>query len=356
MANYKKNWLAIVCAYRKEEYDLSATVDGAGASAGQGVKIITVEDKDLTGPGYNRHRGIDAAIDSEVICIIDAHMRFNGDVIRAMATRVKRDGGLLTPFCHHNAECSFDSKTATGKHFYGGARIVFRAQDGAQKTALAAKWNKEAKAGVCGAVVGACYVFRRDWYYSVGAPLAMLRGWGCDEELLSIASWLSGKSPEVFDGHVAHLYREKTPWSVTQAEREAVAINRRNLIHAFVSDAADRKELNAWNGGQVITPSKECERVRVASLAQKKSWLEWKRLVCEPDEINGVQEMREPLADSPKRTHVQNPIAIRSGIQCPHCGYRSEAHPITNSYPNKRRRHRCETCSKPFISVLFATQ
>ena len=57
MANYKKNWLAVVIAYRKEETDLAATVESAKLSAGLGAQIITVEDKDATGPGWNRHRG-----------------------------------------------------------------------------------------------------------------------------------------------------------------------------------------------------------------------------------------------------------------------------------------------------------
>jgi len=278
-----------------------------------------------------------------------------------MALRVKENGGLITPFCHHNAECSFSEKTKGGAHCYAGARIVFRAKDGEQRTALAAKWSKDVKPGPRGAVMGACYVFRRDWYMEVGQPLAMLSGWGCDEEALSIAAWMSGHTPEVFDGHVAHLYRQAAPWqaNMTATERAAVKLNRMDLIHAVVSDANARRELEQWTAGIRQLPSPACERFRQALLKQPRKWGEWRDSVCEPDEIDGKQECKPRIAvDRPcvRKTQTQNIRVPVAGITCPHCQTVYDTLPTTHTFPNGNRRHKCPTCGNPFISFLLVLQ
>jgi hypothetical protein len=363
----KKGWLAIVVPYRKEETDLQATLDAAAESAGAGAVIYAVEDKDHTGPGHNRHRGIEAATDAEVIVTIDAHMRFRGDVLRRLALGVEGHGGLMVPFCHHNSTCSFVDAVKTGENYYAGARMVYRNQDGDRRVALCAKWARDTKAGPRGAVMGACYAFRRDWYMEIGQPMAMLAGWGCEEEALSIAAWMSGHTPEVFDGHVAHLYRAVAPWrqSQTQEERMAVRQNRMALIHAVVSDATARRELEQWTGGQHQEPSPECERFRLALLKQPRKWCDWRKAICEPDEIDGKQaggrgtegtERTEGTKGNVKVKQIQ-PHKIRTlnirvpvaGIKCPHCGAVHGTLPITHTWPNGNHRVICPNCGNPFI-------
>jgi SAM-dependent methyltransferase len=352
--------LAVVCAWREGETDLQATIDDAGRSAGEGVTIYPVEDQAHEGPGRTRNRGIEAASGADVICVIDAHMRFEGDVLARMARHVARSGGLVCPMVHHNAECSM-----TGPH-YAGARIVYRAKDGNAQNALAGKWSRDLTPGPRGCVMGACYVFRRDWYMLAGQPLAALPGWGCDEEALSIAAWLSGHTPEVFDGHAAHLYRPRPPWAVTDADHAAVHASRIALVHCVATDLTDRRELETWQRARVpegipACTSPEAERFRVALLAMPRKWRQWRQAVCEPDELDGVQAGAVAIpVDRPKERPSAprpTPTTMMHGVTCTHC--RSVFDPLkirtVNTYPNGNRRHICPQCGNPFISLFRAT-
>jgi hypothetical protein len=196
-----------------------------------------------------------------------------------MANQVRHHGGLLCPKCYHNPDCSFDGKHPSGASYYAGANIVYRARyaDG-QQHALAVKWSNDPVPGPRGAVCGACYVFLRSWYYAVGQPLSALPGWGCDEEALSIAAWLSGFQPTVFDGRVAHRWRDKTPWTLSKAETLNVHRSRASLIHAVVPSAKEQAALMDWQGINLsakgkaaCTHSEESERFRAALLEQRAS-------------------------------------------------------------------------------------
>jgi len=349
-----KTKLAIVCAWREGETDLQATIDSAAESAGPGAAVYAVEDKDRQGPARTRHRGIVAADGADIICIIDAHMRFDCDVLRAMARHVRAHGGLSTALCHHNADCDLTGSS------YAGARIVYRAKDGKSQTALCGKWSKDTKPGKRGCVMGACYTFRRDWYFQIGQPLAALPGWGCDEEALSIACWLSGETPRVHNGHVAHRYRPAAPWQRTPQDSSGVYASRMALIHGVVTDASDRRELEQWTRepvreGVPACTSAEGERFRQAMLKQPRKWREWRAQVCEPDELDGVQSYREPVAvDRPaaRLAPRMNPVSILQGVDCKHC--RTIHDPlklqVLNTYANSRR-FRCPVCGNPFIAM-----
>lgn len=349
---------AIVCAYHPAEPDLAATTKSAMASAGKGAKFYAVKDADDSGPGYNRHRGIEAATDAEVIVIIDAHMRFRGDVLAKMIRQVKEHGGLLVPYCHNNSALSFDDQP------YAGARMVWGSQDDdiKQRCALVAKWSKDQQPGPRTAVMGACYVFRRDWYYAVGQPLSILNGWGCDEELLSIACWLSGHMPLLFDGHVAHQYRARPPWPVQPTSYAKVTENRRRMIAAVCPDQGDRHDLYAWQGNQDSQGTPEVERLRKALANQPRTWADWKRIACGPAEINGNPVSGGATApqqhQEPKRAYRPQVVTPMYAIRCPHCGaeYDPLKLPVDKTYPNFRR-HICinKACMRPFVSKITST-
>ena len=271
--------VAIVCAYRREEADLPATQRSAMESAGAESLFYGIEDAHRAGPARTRNFGIEQADDADVIILIDAHMRFDSDVLRRMARKVYEDGGLICPLCHHDAPLSMDG------HLYAGARIVWTCEENGQRKPLDAKWSKDTRPGKRACVMGACYAFRRDWYMRAGRPLAMLPGWGGDEAALSIAAWLTGWTPEVIDGHVAHLYRPTPPWAVTAVQIRAMAASQAALVSAFATPE-DAAELLAWSRldkwSAADTP--EVRTVRYAMERQARKWEDWKRAMCDPAE------------------------------------------------------------------------
>lgn len=357
MAKAKGPTIAVVCAWRKGEDDLEATVESAKQAVCAGAKIITVEDTTAQGPGRTRHRGIGAADGADVVVIIDAHMRFERGALSTMARDVWERGGVVCPITFHNAQCTFDSG------IYHGARIVYRAKDQRHYTALAGKWSRSTKPGPCGCVMGGCYAFRRDWYYEAGQPLAMLPGWGCDEEALSIASWFSGVMPRCLGVRVAHRYRERPPWNCMSSEFAAVYAGRMALIHAVVTEASARRDLEEWTRSGVpegvpICTSNESERFRLALLKMPRKWADWRAQVCEPEEIDGVQERKPlPLGAPARRTPVPQLITPLIGVRCLHCDTVHDPIKlgVEQVYPNGNRRHKCAECGNFFISHFRTT-
>ena len=362
--------LGVVIAWRKGETELATTQESAEQSAGKGVKVITVEDKTGAGPARTRHRGIEAAGDCDVVAVVDAHMRFDGDVLRGMARQVRAEGGLLCAKCYHNPECSFD-----GKHpgddvpYYAGAEIHYRARihctpanPGGEQHSLEWKWSNDRKPGPRGCIGGACYVFPRAWYYEVGAPWEALPGWGCDEELLSIASWLSGHKPQVYDGNVAHRWRNRVPWRKSGDEVAAQWSCHMSMIHAVVSDPAERAELESWQMDWLrdgamkakIKATPEAERVRVALLKQPRKWRQWREDVCRGDIDDGA------AAQPVRRTSRAAPVSranygsSESHRTCPVCGGDKSTVTHTRQVGSLTFRYRVCACGRRRVTRQVA--
>jgi hypothetical protein len=262
------------------------------------------------------------------------------------------DGGLWFPKCYHNPECTFDAKHPSGASYYSGADIHYKGEDGNGHQALLWKWATDPKPGPRACIGGACYVFRRDWYYEVGRPLAALPGWGGDEEALSISAWLSGRAPMLHPGRVAHRWRKGAPWKLTPAECEAIHRGcRAAMIAAIVPDAADRADLMAWQGCKPAAETPEVVRWRAALLRQPRTWAQWKASV--PIMAVPVPAKIEP----PRRKNTPNLVAAMHGVVCPHCHVAHDPKQlrVTHTWPNGNRRHHCAECGRPFISHFHAT-
>jgi len=329
----KRGKTAVVMAWREGESDKDATVEDAGRSAGRSAVVIPVEDKTGAGPARTRHRGIVAAKAEgcDVVCIVDAHMRFDGLVIQAMARQVRRDKrGLLCAKCYHNPECSFDSAHPSGDAFYAGAEIHYKSSDQSGRQALVWKWSTDGVPGPRACVGGACYVFPVSWYYRVGQPLAALPAWGCDEEALSISAWLSGVQPELFNGRVAHRYRKSPPW---KSAEHPLWKSRVAMLSAVVADERHLADLLAYQGRGGAT-SPEIDRWRLALLQQPRTWAQWRA---------SVPVM--PMASRIERPPRANYSADETKRRCHKCG--SGDSTVTNTRKTGRvvlRYRMCSSC------------
>ena len=334
---------AVIIPWREGETELQATIDSASASIGKGL-VLPIEDKVGDGPAMTRHRGIEAADGADVIVIVDAHMRFDGAVLRDMARAVAQRGGLLCAKCYHNAECSWEG-SAVG---YAGADIFLKSEDQNGKQALLWKWSPDREPGKRACIGGACYVFRRSWYYETGQCLSALPAWGCDEEALSITAWLSGHWPRVWDGRVSHRWRAKTPWPTAA---RPIAMSRAALICGVVADVNDRNDLLRYQNVQPVE-STEVKRWRAALTKQPRTWAQWKK------EVPSIQPATQaPAKQEPKRRNTPNLVASMPSLTCPHCHARHDpkALRVTHTFPNGNRRHLCPDCGKPFVIIYRVT-
>ena len=335
---------AVIIPWRQGETELQTTIDSAAASIGKSATIYPIEDTTHDGPAKTRHRGVMAATTSDVIIMVDAHMIFDKRALLRMARYVNEHGGLICPKCYHNPECTFDAKHPSGASFYSGADIYYKTSDGNGQQALCWKWSTDPKPGPRPCVGGACYVFRREWYFGVGQPLSALPGWGGDEEALSISAWLSGHMPQVFDGRVAHRWRERAPWKLTGSENKAIRYgSRAAIIGACVADQVDRADLLGWLQSKPVM-SKEIARWREALLKQPRTWAQWKAEVA---------VMPEAGQKAGKRKNTPNLTTPLHGVVCPHChsSHDPKCLKVNHTWPNGNRRHKCPKCNRPFISV-----
>ena len=55
----------------------------------------------------------------------------------------------------------------------------------------------------------------------------------------------------------------------------------------------------------------------------------------------------------PKREYTQNLTTVMPLVVCPHCkhGHDAKSIKVNKTYPNGNRRHFCDDCKKPFVSI-----
>ena len=173
---------SVVIAERKEK-DLAATV--ANIKANSAANVIVMSDNEGKGPQLMRHRGIIKANGSDVIIVMDGHMRVRPRALDTMAQWcIDHPKSVAVAQCFHHI-----TETWTGQP-YSAARFAWMdyGKDANEPQAMTAKWRTDHAVGQVPCVMGACYAFRRDWYLDgIGAPWAFGTGWGCDEEILSLS-------------------------------------------------------------------------------------------------------------------------------------------------------------------------
>lgn len=321
----------VIIPWREGETELQATIESASDSIGKGV-VMPVEDKAGDGPAMTRHRGIMAAKQADVIVIVDAHMKFDGPVLRDMAARVARHGGLLCAKCYHNEGCTWEDSAT----YYAGADIRYMGQDHNGNQGLLWKWSQDQKPGPRACIGGACYVFRRDWYIKTGQCLAALPAWGCDEEALSITAWLSGHDPKVHDGRVAHRWRATAPWP---GAARPIQMSRAALICAVVDDPRDRAALLKHQGAQPIeTP--EVARWRQALSKCPRKWADWKA---------SVPIMPEAAPPRPMKS-IANYAALENLRLCPKCNSDKSKVVVTRHVGRITLRYRTCECGRKRVT------
>lgn len=241
--------LSLIIPARGKEPLLQQTIDCAIKGALNKVEIIVVDNglevaapcgsdvrvikSEISGTGAARHAGVLAAL-APVIVTIDAHVRlcdFWDDYVldhferKAWAKTVAcgHVGGLATDFSVEKEAC------------YTGAQIHWQEINGSETRLLVPKWSDNSFGSRIGAVMGAFYAFKKSWYEKMAGPWSVFASWGCDEETISIASYLAGGDCRLMAEHVRswHLFGHPERIRYTTAEIATIAANRFLLFRLF---------------------------------------------------------------------------------------------------------------------------
>ncbi|MFH1604232.1 MAG: hypothetical protein ABIH03_10040, partial [Pseudomonadota bacterium] len=199
------------------------------------------------GCGWARHRGIMTS-DADLIILMDGHM--GGDIGKAI--QVIQDHHRRRQ--NHLTCCRMQSLDQHGEPMegavQGGAFLALESKEVCSEYwALSAKWLKPPrKKGPIPAIMGACYAFKKSWYEKIGQPLRILRAWGGDEEILSLATHLMGGKVELLPATVGHIYMAAHRNREQTADEMALRwANRYAILEAIpMSEYQERDTMVAW--------------------------------------------------------------------------------------------------------------
>ncbi|MEK0325894.1 MAG: glycosyltransferase family 2 protein, partial [Nitrosopumilus sp.] len=171
----------------------------------QGIPLKLIEFDKPRGVGAARHIGCKEA-SGDIVMVVDAHMRFPTDCINRMLAHIERHPeAIICPCSTAFTECNLDDFCGTG------AYLRLDATRGYVSTWLPMKQLDDPCPQVP-SVLGACYMLRKPLLERLGGWGPGLRGWGCDEEYISIRAWLLGHEVRLaLDTYAAHFYQEKFP-------------------------------------------------------------------------------------------------------------------------------------------------
>lgn len=163
-----------------------------------GVKVIRNEMP--AGAGAAKHQAVEAAT-GDLIVVLDAHMRFPWNWTTALIGDYRDDPNAV--FCFRNTGFEYNSE------FCGlGAR--FRWTGGWLSPFWETKKPDEWRVVEVPAIYGGAYAVPRHILEAVGGYAPLLRGWGCEEEFLSLRAWACGfrvKCVQTLE--FAHQYKRK---------------------------------------------------------------------------------------------------------------------------------------------------
>jgi glycosyltransferase involved in cell wall biosynthesis len=218
--------LSVVFPHINEEQEANATIRSIRETAGDSVEIVVVDDCSTTRPniigadnvifnsqpcgtGPSRHIGAEAAT-GDYILITDCHMRFTPGWLQAFGRAPIASLDVICGACVQLDEENMDLNKAKG--CYHGATFNFFGPDKRNPKnthILESVWldKRDAPIYETPSLMGACYFIRRDWYLKL-SPHRFLKTWGCEEQALSLKTWLSGgKVCQVNSIRIGHKFR-----------------------------------------------------------------------------------------------------------------------------------------------------
>lgn len=347
---------ANTAAINKVEIIVAANDYTGAAPVGSNVHVVNV---DKPGTGHARHAGVLSAR-APIVVTIDAHVRLCDmwdDYIKAVFERTAWRKSIA---CGHVGALKSDF-TPAGPCKYHGAKIHWlEIKDTGEARPLAARWHDNKSERKIGAVMGAFYAFRRQWYSEIGEPWGVLDSWGLDEELISLASWMSGGDCKLLPAHIEawHMFGRADQISYSVTEAEEIRNNRFKLLRLFPFPAAavaeiERRFPRDMLAAQLTTDRQLSFVMRFAGCAPMmqeycERWIEPEKVAIvkresvettPAAEVAVVAATNKPVALRPPQRLQERPIDV-----CDRCDAVGSF--VCYSTERSVRRYRCKNCGR----------
>jgi glycosyltransferase involved in cell wall biosynthesis len=361
--------ITLVIPARGDEVLLQKTIDHAITVAGCEVDVIVVDNgitvpqpvgrnvkvvqPEIAGTSAARHFGMMLA-KTDVVVTIDAHVRLDRCWALNILQTFEDSQWHQTVACGHVGHLSA-AFLPEDEPCYHGARINWM-DTSAEPRALVARWDAHTKPGSkIGAIMGAYYAMRADWYQAMCCPWQVNRSWGCDEELISIASYLSGGDCRILPEDCRAWHRFNTSTQIQYEHREIVEIinNRLRMLLLFPFES---REIAACCQSMALpmpppldtdtlTTFADCYSVNRPVLKNYlEKWVTGYNAWNDRIEL-AVQELAKArlavLTSTDPKPFRLAPMPVDI---CPQCDAQ-DSFLVTNTYPTFRR-YKCERCGK----------
>lgn len=332
-----------------------------------GVEVELIEDAEGLGCGYARHKAI-MQTDADAVLICDAHMKFSSGYFQSVVDHLSKHPNDITVSQMQSLDYEWDELPG---ELYAGAYIKLMDAWSGNFNPIGAKWRRQkSNSNIICAVMGACYGMTVQNYKRIGQPLSVLRAWGGDEEILSIANWMTGGRVCLIPGTAYHIYAAPRINAKNMTDRELAAFygNRLAIINAIPMPSNLSKKLighlyrNTFplNNMHLINETMQSRQDDIDRLFhainknKKMEFVDYVQRFTEPENsiAEGEYMAKRAKADKErkvKRQYTQAPRVIDEGVPCPHCGVRYD-HKVTNTYKHGKKRRLCGNCNKPFIT------
>lgn len=316
-------------------------------------EIIPVEDANGDGTSPTRHRGMVKA-KTEVVITCDAHMTFEEGALDRLAQLVAENP--LTVGC---LGCCTNSAAEISNDVYRGADLY----ETSENHPFDAKWRKAPnnQPGEIACVMGACYALSQTLYAKIGRPWRIGRGWGCDEQLISIPARLVGGNVVVTSDRCGHLCRSDKDVSFRRTPEEFARTwyTRAALLDYLNPDNLPmlyRILMEQAGCSDIPTGADVADARKILTANQTVAFCDYRRrwMIC-GEQLQAVTPVTtttpRPTRGRPMRV-ATCPVADDYGIECPLCHTVSDRHRIANRYDNGTLRRICVSCDRPFVSRL----
>jgi len=266
--------LSIIITSLEDYQETQYTIESIRATAGDDVEVIVVDDatqvplsltdkksllirnNERAGVGPSRHIGATVAT-SDYLLITDSHMRFEpGWLDRALKRIV---GRLHTIHCASCVALSPDMMDmARAQHAYCGAGLNLYGADKNKHGVtqiLEGVWlpTPASDDQPLACIMGATYFMPTDWFFHING-LRMLRGWGSDEPLLSIKTWLAGGECRALPGvRIGHQFRPASPYRTANWN---LIYNKMMIARTCMDTALANKLCRLFEGAEELITAK----------------------------------------------------------------------------------------------------